>query len=360
MLVSSMVSIFFLGINDIKLSSDAAILETLQTIASDPVLGLVPNSPGQLKQTFARSLLNQQWKHGPLHYAAENVVHTLFKALLDGGAQKFSCTSTLNMLTTLSTARVQLRPVFLKALHKAGVNDVNENTANTTLQHIIELLLPLLSRHLYQLKSSQDPTSTCADVNISGDTPVDLSKDDKQILHFAIGYTVLKLKRKFQRCSTNNKAAQLYLDVVKSWTADKENSSLTQEVQEWTCSMDRGGLIHCSAEFFQLMKVVEVNLRTHLNTKTIALYAGENIVPIIVGKLKATAPVLDAFRQLVGHQLDSEDLCEGLLDEVLVAWVHCRARRVVENYIFELKAQKKVFSRKGTPAMRKTLDKQSH
>ena len=70
-------------------------------------------------------------------------------------------------------------------------------------------------------------------------------------------------------------------------------------------------------------------MRVHLNTNTIVLNAGENVVPIIVAKLRATTAVVDAFRNLVGNQLNSERLCEGFVDEVLVAWVKCRVHCVV-------------------------------
>ena len=249
---------------------------------------------------MVKTLLHQQWGHGPLHNAAEKIVESLFRGLVEGSAQKFSSSGTLSMLESLFIARVELKPVLIKALQEMELDELNEDTANRTLQHIIELLLPLLSQHLHQLKSGQDPTSPVHNKQGSDTSWVELCKEDKQILHFAIGYTALKFRRKFQRFCASNKAAQLYLDVVKSWTVEPENSTLTQEVQEWTLSLDRGSLLHCSAEFFQTMKVVEINPRVHLNTKTIVLYAGVNVVPIIVAKLKATTAVVDAFRHLVG------------------------------------------------------------
>ena len=145
---------------------------------------------------------------------------------------------------------------------------------------------------------------------------------------------------------------------MKTWTVEPEESTLVPNVQAWTKSLDRGGLLHSSPHFFQFMKVVEILVRELLNTKTIASFAGENVVPTILGKVKAMVHVQEAFKALVGYHLSSEELCEGLLDELLVKWIQCKARRAVENYTFELKTKRKGKAcRSETAAMRKTLDK---
>ena len=86
---------------------------------------------------------------------------------------------------------------------------------------------------------------------------------------------------------------------------------LDECIQQWTASLNRGGLLHCSPEFFHFIKVVEVFVSVHLNTETIEQFASKKVICIIVGKLKAMS-VQSAFWTLVGHNLTTEQLCEGL------------------------------------------------
>ena len=107
------------------------------------------------------------------------------------------------------------------------------------------------------------------------------------------------------------------------------------------------------------MKVVESHLQPLLNKDTISQYAGENIIPVMLGKLKSIPDVLASFSTLVGYCLHSEILCGGLLDEVLCCWVHAKCRQVIHSFIFALKSMNSKHGsglRMGAPAMRKTLD----
>ena len=194
----------------------------------------------------------------------------------------------------------------------------------------------------------------------------ELPVHDKQALHYAAGYIPRKLRRKFQR-NPGNKSAQLYRSVVETWAkcAEQENPynastdpRLTEEVTEWTSTQDRGGLLYCSPEFFAFMKMLEIQFQKLFHVDNIVNFAGKNVVPVLVSKLKGSCSILETFRNLVHHDLSDETLCEGLLDEVLSSWVYTRANRVVKQYIFKLSNTKgHTVSKMGTPALRKTLDK---
>ena len=180
-------------------------------------------------------------------------------------------------------------------------------------------------------------------------------------MFYAAAYIPKKLRSKFER-NHANKAAALYLDIVKTWAHTKAeweaSQSLAYDVTQWTVVQDRGGLLYCSTDFYQFMKIVEVEVRSLLNVRTITKFAGENIVPVIVGELKQKATVCRAFRLLIVYDLQTEKLSEGLLDEVLSAWVCSKAKNVVHKYIFSEKQKgRATVSKMGTPALRKTLDK---
>ena len=148
----------------------------------------------------------------------------------------------------------------------------------------------------------------------------------------------------------NNKASQLFLDVIRTWTIGADESTLCAEVTTWTATQDRGGLHHCSPRFYHFMKIVELNVQLYLNVKTISNFAGKNIIPLVVNKLKASKDIQEHFRTLIGYQMLSEELCVALLTEVLVAWVAAKARQITKNYIFDSKKQTKGnAARMGTP-----------
>ena len=134
-------------------------------------------------------------------------------------------------------------------------------------------------------------------------------------MYLAAGYAIRKLKRKYQRLS-NNKAAQLYLEVITTWvtvagetTEDEDDFNLTAEVTSWTTMQDRGGLLQCSPEYFHFMKVVEKNVRVFINVDTIHQYANENIIVKVTDLVMSKPEVQQSFQRLISHRIQSDDLC---------------------------------------------------
>ena len=63
--------------------------------------------------------------------------------------------------------------------------------------------------------------------------------------------------------------------------------------------------------------------------------------------------IVSSWRELVGNDIDSDELSEGLLDEVLKSWVSACGRQRVCDYMNTTTCKAKM----GTPAFRKTIDK---
>ena len=239
-------------------SASQLIRQVLQDIIDDPVLSLVQNSPGWKERDLAKQLLQEDWDISPWDSCGSRVVDTVCKAIVQGLEQKFSCSGKLKMLSSITKSSIELKATFCDAIRQTDLV-LDEKTANHLLQHMIDLLVPLISSELSRMKklSGHDDEETTVQT--------DMTAAEKQVLHYVIGYTVKKLRAKFHRCSVNNKAAQIYLDIMKTWTVDPEESTLSSSVQGRTKALDRGGLLHCSAQFYHFMKAVELNVRLHLN-----------------------------------------------------------------------------------------------
>ena len=169
------------------LNPSGLILEALLKIADDPALSLVPGSPGYHKQQMANLLLKQPWDREPLQTCATVIVHTLLEAFMQGRRQNFSSSGALTMLSELNVSAIQLRSSFLETLHwPLESRDSNEQALNNTLQHLIELLLPVIADRIRK-QTTQDSSPA---VQYSSDLP----EDEKQVLHFVIGYTARALR----------------------------------------------------------------------------------------------------------------------------------------------------------------------
>ena len=78
---------------------------------------------------------------------------------------------------------------------------MDATTANNVLQHLIDLMVPSVGK---QVRHSN---------NEGKSLPSELTKTEKEVLHYALGYTIRKLHRRFKSMKTN-KASMLYLDVI--------------------------------------------------------------------------------------------------------------------------------------------------
>jgi hypothetical protein len=323
--------------------------------STDRALGLVRNSMGWRTQQLAKQLVGQSWCDPPLKDCAVRVVETIGKSVFEIQSASFSHGSNVEAISTLlgDSCDDELLAQWVSAL-EVYAPGYGELIYNNLLQHVYDDVIPIIANFF-------KPDSP----NSETETEEELTLEEKEVLHYAIGYTVLKLTRRYTRMKTN-KASQLFLQVLNKWSQDIEESEfgeetrLTKEVTAWTDSQNRGGLIYCSPKFFQFMKLVEVKVRKVLNAKTLPQFAGKNIIPIVVGELKSSPAIQDKFKDLVGFDVLNGDLCEALLDEVLSSWVAAKANQALRKYTFEKRGEnskQSQLSRMGTPAMRKTIDK---
>ena len=131
---------------------------------------------------------------------------------------------------------------------------------------------------------------------------------------------------------------------MKRWVQNEGtmcDATLIDPVTYWTRLQDRGGLVHCTPDFFHFMKVVEGTLQKLLTKDTLPHFTGKDIIVEVASQLKQSDMILQSFRRLTEAQLASEELSEALLDQMLTCWVGCKTRQVVKQYIFKVKQQKK-------------------
>ena len=87
----------------------------------------------------------------------------------------------------------------------------------------------------------------------------------------------------------------------------------------------------------------------------ITSFANEDIVPLVMCQLKSNNQVQKGWQFVIRDKLDSEQLCEALLDAVLVSWIQTKGRQIAKKYTFNMKRKgsRSQASRMGTPAMRR-------
>jgi hypothetical protein len=294
------------------------------------------------------------WNESPWKEVAAEIVGSVSNALECLGDGKYSPNAGLKVVSGLMSVSFDMKLLdsWTRVVHFTAPSFSSEIYDNL-LQYLIDDSVPAISNQLRDMEG-QDGSNSCDIV---------LTNDEKAVLHYASGSILRKLSRRFAR-GKKNKASELYLDVIKTWSVSNNRSSenselttLTDKVISWTTIQNRGGLIFCSPRFFQFMKVVEVVVRKELNIETLPNFAGKDIFPVVVGRVKTSRQIQKEFRVLIGYNVLSEKLCEGLLEEVLCCWVAMRARQLTKKYTFNLKMTKGGASRMGTPSLRKTIDK---
>jgi hypothetical protein len=326
----------------------------VKQVAEDPallMLSILPSSPGWKLNQLARKLLTKEWTEPPLlncgrmlHSAMQNASEHLNKTRL-------SVAGELEMLHAVSSMSLTLSADWVQSL-KTVEQGFEDNTYNLLFQRVVDQYLPMLMK---ELKSKNEISSGVAV------SKHNLTLREKQVLHYSAAYIPRKLLRRYRR-SPANKAAQLFEAVVKSWvpkeTVDVEDAKLCDSVTYWTHLQDRGGLLHCNAKFFQFMKILESHLCKIMNCKTLPKFDNCDIVIVVGGQLKDIPELSTAFQTLVGPHVLSEDLCQALFDQVLTCWITTKARHVTKQYCLKLREAKQGnLTKRGTPALRKTLDK---
>ena len=292
--------------------------------------------------------MDQDWRSAPLSECVDQIFKMTTDAFrkLEGG--HFSSSGETAMLQYLTTERQKICLACLPVLRMCDKHAFDDSIYHMTFQVIIDRLLTKVA----------SKTRAAGDVTPSPRAHKALTLEEKQVLHYASGYIPRKLLRRYRR-SPKNKTAQLFADVVRCWiSAGNQSRKLTADVTAWTQSCDRGGLYHISVEFFHFMKILEENVEQILHWETLTQFAGQDVILEVGGQLKANDDVTEAFKALMKDSVLSEELSEVLFDQVVMSWVATKARQVVNQYINKRKSTDKgSVSKKGTPALRKTLDK---
>lgn len=162
--------------------------------------------------------------------------------------------------------------------------------------------------------------------------------------------------KRFKR-SPKNQAACLFLSIVEEWVAPGSDN-LPDDITTWLDMQDRSGLLKINTGFYSFMKESEPELRKHWNVQLLPKYMNQNALPVLMSEVKSSLVVQQARRDLIGDSIENDILSEVLLEDTLQIWTLMRIRQVVQLYIFNCKQKSDTpLSRKGTPALRKTLDK---
>ena len=328
------------------------VLVILEQISKDEFLAIVPNSPGYQLQQLALQMLKKSWREFPLQQCASDMLQLVLDSLEELNRYKCSSAGENAAIKMIHANRRCISTAWVQALSSLGLQ-FPVDIFNILAQNVLDRMLPIIAS---QLTSLQLPNQSTRDPP----TYTDLPLEEKQVLHYAAGYVPRKLLRRYSR-SPNNKAAQLFSDVVQTWVThadDEDDATLCDAITYWTRLQDRGGLLHCKPEFFHFMKIVEFNVQHILNKDTLPEFAGKDIVTEVGSLIKSNTEVLHAYKKLLKDKITSEELCDILLDQVLTSWIACKARQVTKQYIFKMKQSKTGnMSRMGTPALRKTVDK---
>ena len=94
------------------------------------------------------------------------------------------------MLASLTGSSKSLRPVWCSTLQKSGITE-DLDTANGVLQDVLDQLIPTIGEKV------RDP------ITVETSRKCELSQSDKAVLHYAIGFIIRKLSKKFLKSSSN-------------------------------------------------------------------------------------------------------------------------------------------------------------
>ena len=130
--------------------------QVLNEKSSDPLLGLLENSPGWKTKVLASNILSQELVElAEQDWAlfADNLVLKMTDALTKANKTQFTHAGTLAMLSTLS--KLALDANLLSVWTKMLGSDVDHIIANNSFQHLIEGLLPNVTQEIRKHSHNQ-------------------------------------------------------------------------------------------------------------------------------------------------------------------------------------------------------------
>ena len=187
----------------------------------------------------------------------------------------------------------------------------------------------------------------------------ELTKEEQQVLYYASGYTPRKLLQRYQEHTAANKAAAIFAEVVGKWVeASDEVEQRPSDITSWLDAQDRSGLMKVNAKFYSYILSVERELGQFWHVESLPQYKDVEVIPVFLRRLKGNVNILEKWKDLLGSDVESDDLAETLLEETVQVWVTMHVKQVVDKYIFKRKdTSTPTASRQAMPALRKKLDK---
>ena len=301
------------------MNSEDLILKAIEDQAESEGLGLLKGSPEWHAQQMAEHLITLDWSdpESKLVGLAREVVAMITAAIAKGDGQRFSNSGKLETLVHLNAGCLALPKTWIKITKECCAIDFKDSVSKNVLQHVIQSIFP-------RIVGSLEPD---VDVIFPENLPTEFSSTERQELCNGMNYIVRKLLGK-TKC---NEAARLFVYVVGNWICPPDSDE-----EDY-----RGGFLNCYAPFYLFMKVVECRVRLLLRPDNLPDYAGRDIMPEIVGKLKSSLRVQESFRALIGYSISDERLCEALLNAVLTSWVCYKANQTIRQYLDMLRQQRK-------------------
>lgn len=170
------------------------------------------------------------------------------------------------------------------------------------------------------------PTSTSSRV---------LTKLEKNAIQYTAGAVVRNLTRKYTKNSSHKKA-ETYLSILKKMQSklSRAQSSNSEESNEWTGLVDRGGLVHVTSTVYDLFMYLELVVDDELTS--IFKSKGKGIERIRKERLNWVCDSEEL--QLVWGMIDEEDEDDDLefLKEIASVWItirgYSKTRKIKEDY----------------------------
>ena len=192
-----------------------------------------------------------------------------------------------------------------------------------------------------------------------------LTDDEQQIVYYVAGFIVFSLKKnyknlkKLNNCQDVSVASFQLLDSFMTSGVTKASSFL-DFTHKWVETINRGGLIEVTDQFFLFIRNIETEVRKYLNLSLLQRYSGEDIREILQQKLEENS-LIDNYWESLTRYLPSEDLKKTLKKQIIMKWIDIRARAFVQSLVQIIKRKvsmnqsETTVSKKTEPAMRKTL-----
>ena len=180
-----------------------------------------------------------------------------------------------------------------------------------------------------------------SECQVSASAKSQLTVEETNALHYAAGYVCHKLRKRLES-STHPQKEELIL-LIMDLSGEDDDSDESDNVENWTSMIDRGGLFHISENTYTLFLAMEEEVRDHLR-KTPAHMITDGFKQKLLGSIGSNEDVLSLWRSL-SADADEED-AQTLLKMVIELWVTIRGFAFASSWIeLHKQATKKTIQR---------------